>query len=359
MNKWPARSRVKLVACRAARRFDRCVGNKSIHGSIWHPILLYWRRCRRRADIQVVSKVSGGRAKWLPRFHRHHRVRQSDHTFHGSSQIPCGAITKFALQRIVHKHQWMMSRSRMNRVSTQPSHCVSGVSLYAAPLVQGAEASRPISIRSSSLLITASGTNIGIPMSSRSGSLSIVALRNSGEGNEWNAQRKVLKRDRQIVWTEQERVTKSQLQTAKPIRQGTMLLREVISPLVKTKTMFRRKTNPVSKSAWRHDSQSSHNSLDLGLHSGVPLLFRQRPGSVFQQEQVVVASSPSHPAVPPKGSSTNPSWGDQPMQLLGHTGRATVVQGGTIDPILLNRLTDDVIRRVEQRVRIERERRGL
>jgi len=359
MNNWPARSRVKLVACRAALRCVRCLGNNSRHVSIWHPIPLYWRSRRRHADIQVVSKVSGGRAKWLPRFHRHHGVRQSDHTSHSSSQIPYGAKTKFELQRIVHEHQWMMSRSRMNRVSIQPCLCMPSVFLYAAQLVQRAEASRPISMRSSSLPITALRANIGIPMSLRPGSLSIVALRNSGEGNESNAQRVVLKRDREIVWTEQELVTKSRLQRAKPIRQWTMLHGEAISPLVKTKTMFRGQTNAVSKSAWRHDSQSSMNRLDLGSHSEVPLLFRQQPGSMFHQAQVVGASSPSNWAMPQQGSTTNPSWGAQPIQLPGRTGRAAVMQGETIDPILLNRVADDVIRRVEHRIRIERERRGL
>lgn len=359
MNNWLTRNTVMLVACMAARRFVQCLGNNGRHGSLWHPILLYWRRRRRHAEIQVVSKVSGGRANWFPHVHRHLGVQQSDQSPRGSSRIPYGAKSKFELQQIVHEHQWMMSRSRMKRACTQLCHCVPGVSIYAAQLVQRADARRSISMRSSRLPITTLRANIGIPMSSRSGRLPIVSRGNSRDGNQPYAQRMVLKRDHEIVWTEQERVTKSRLQRAKPIRQWTMLLREVISPLVKTKTKFRRQINPVSKSAWRHDSQSSHNSLDLGLHSGVPLLFRQQPGSVFQQEQVVVATSPSHLAAPPQGSSTNPSLGDQPMQLPGHTGRPTVVQGGTIDPILLNRLTDDVIRRVEQRVRIERERRGL
>jgi len=39
--------------------------------------------------------------------------------------------------------------------------------------------------------------------------------------------------------------------------------------------------------------------------------------------------------------------------------KAAAVQVTTLDPSVLDRLTDDVIRRVEQRGRIERERRGL
>jgi hypothetical protein len=39
--------------------------------------------------------------------------------------------------------------------------------------------------------------------------------------------------------------------------------------------------------------------------------------------------------------------------------RAAAPQVAKLDPGLLDRLTDDVIRRVEQRMRIERQRRGL
>ena len=168
MNNWLTRSIFKLVACTAARRFVRCHGNKSRSGSIWHPILLYWRRRRGHADIQVVSKVSGGRANWLPRFHRHLGVRQSDQTPRGSSRIPYRAITKLELQRIVHKHQWMMSRSRMSRANPQPYHCVAG---GAVQLVQRVEASMPISMRSRSWSITALRTSASVPMSMRSGRL--------------------------------------------------------------------------------------------------------------------------------------------------------------------------------------------
>jgi hypothetical protein len=39
--------------------------------------------------------------------------------------------------------------------------------------------------------------------------------------------------------------------------------------------------------------------------------------------------------------------------------RTAALQAAKLDPALLDRLTDDVIRRVEQRIRIERQRRGL
>jgi hypothetical protein len=46
-------------------------------------------------------------------------------------------------------------------------------------------------------------------------------------------------------------------------------------------------------------------------------------------------------------------------ELSSRSGRAAALRVTDLDPALLDRLTDDVIRRVEKRVRIERERRGL
>jgi len=52
--------------------------------------------------------------------------------------------------------------------------------------------------------------------------------------------------------------------------------------------------------------------------------------------------------------------GEEPASNLSPRGeRASPQQLTQLDPAMLDRLTDDVIRRVEQRVRIERQRRGL
>jgi hypothetical protein len=48
-----------------------------------------------------------------------------------------------------------------------------------------------------------------------------------------------------------------------------------------------------------------------------------------------------------------------PAVMAAGSARAARVQISDLDPRLVDRLTDDVIRRVERRVRIERERRGL
>jgi len=340
MSNWLARVTFRLAACVAARRFVRRRRNNSGGCRVWDPILLHWRgRHKGPADIQAVSKMPRGSAKWLPHLHLHLGILQSDQTRRSFSRVPCGAITKLELQRIVHEHQWMMRRKGMSGANPQPFHCLPRPFRYATQLAQRADA--------------------GIPISIRSRRLSIAAIVNSRDGGGPYAQGMVLNRARGIAWTEQELAAKSRLLREKLIRQWTMLHREAISRQLKTKTIVRRQTDNVSKHVWRHGSQSSLRMPDQGPRPEVPLLFRRQPGGAFKQEQVVGTSPGSRWAAPPQGSTTHPSLLTQPIESPSGVGGVAIVQGATIDPILLNRLTDNVIRRVEQRVRIERERRGL
>jgi hypothetical protein len=50
---------------------------------------------------------------------------------------------------------------------------------------------------------------------------------------------------------------------------------------------------------------------------------------------------------------------EEPVKATPHFARAEAAPVATLDPSVMDRLADDVIRRVEQRIRIERERRGL
>jgi hypothetical protein len=50
---------------------------------------------------------------------------------------------------------------------------------------------------------------------------------------------------------------------------------------------------------------------------------------------------------------------EEPVGASPQIAKAEAAPVATLDPSVLDRLTDDVIRRVEQRIRIERERRGL
>ncbi|MEO8519787.1 MAG: hypothetical protein ABI603_00405 [Acidobacteriota bacterium] len=61
----------------------------------------------------------------------------------------------------------------------------------------------------------------------------------------------------------------------------------------------------------------------------------------------------------PPASSTRPTAGPSPQAAADAAPARPPVRTSDFEPGVLDRLTDDVIRRVERRVRIERERRGL
>jgi hypothetical protein len=58
-------------------------------------------------------------------------------------------------------------------------------------------------------------------------------------------------------------------------------------------------------------------------------------------------------------SMNAPSTSTSPPAAAGRSRDAAVVCATALDPALANRLADDVIRRIDRRARIERERRGL
>jgi hypothetical protein len=97
--------------------------------------------------------------------------------------------------------------------------------------------------------------------------------------------------------------------------------------------------------------------LQFQFERAAELIWRQRPQTLtgvvengFSEERSVAFQGPAARSLP-----------SQEMALAGSLARerATEARVTSLDPGLLDRLTNDVIRRVEQRIRIERERRGL
>jgi hypothetical protein len=96
-----------------------------------------------------------------------------------------------------------------------------------------------------------------------------------------------------------------------------------------------------------------------------PVRADRSPELVWRRARRSPDDAPSegrHPDLP--SSSTRASARSVPTpaaanEAPGRAERAAATSVTNLDPALLDRLTDDVIRRVERRVRIERERRGL
>lgn len=85
------------------------------------------------------------------------------------------------------------------------------------------------------------------------------------------------------------------------------------------------------------------------------LVWRKAPRAQSETASEAVANPPVSVSRPPVRSAAVPEPGPEASRRSARGA----LQAADFDPALLDRLTDDVIRRVERRVRIERERRGL
>jgi len=107
----------------------------------------------------------------------------------------------------------------------------------------------------------------------------------------------------------------------------------------------------------------SHHS---SRQTSSPVVWRDRlPELVWRRPQRLPAGMADEDAprqvagASSRGSVRSVTGEDASPGDASRVGRAAAAQVTTLNPALLDRLTDDVIRRVERRVRIERERRGL
>lgn len=92
------------------------------------------------------------------------------------------------------------------------------------------------------------------------------------------------------------------------------------------------------------------------LHRPADLIWRTAPhtaAAVVDREAPFAAHVPPRPVPLAVRSTPDTSPVD------AHKARPPVLSAASVDARLLDRLTDDVIRRIERRIRIERERRGL
>lgn len=83
------------------------------------------------------------------------------------------------------------------------------------------------------------------------------------------------------------------------------------------------------------------------------LVWRAReptPAEPFESTQAQTANAPSRPAT---------ATPERPAEFDNTPAAGTALRTQPLDPVLVERLTDDVIRRIDRRLRIERERRGL
>lgn len=351
-----------LVARDAARHFAFVRGKSPRgRGGSWRPLALRWRRRRkRRENVPTGHAATGSRVFLFPQFHFHYATQRHDRTRRDrvvalapAPEVPntrvvvdrhwttvrAGAITPQASRtdrglRPFHSPQSSRSRSDAGLINTARSLRTSGHSILAPQASRVYPVLRPFhSPRSLRHWSGASVTNT--PRSLRTSGHSIVAPAASRArplqfGRTLEVARAGTPREERRTFATHSQIWHHWLQIfgRRPPAPGDLFSssRKENKPLP---VQFDRPEELV----WRRVGRASTEVADPERHQEFSNSYEQPALRSFQSRE----------------AAHLPASFEQPA----------VQQITKLDPSVLDRLTDDVIRRVEQRVRIERERRGL
>jgi hypothetical protein len=345
-----------LTARIAASRFVLRRGNARGRRSPWLPISLRWRQTRRRPDMTrdrrapspspSSSLSSSAGSLWLPQFHLHFAARASDRVRRDERPgFPSAATIREARQIVINR-QW--TKVRMHALTLRPHRAhgqhVVHAGIAAVPKVHASEtAVRPWPLTRPSIVSPAAyrlRTSVvepirrGIPAgTSRNGRSHLFQMRTP------------------------------RTSVVEPIRRGIPagIPRNERSHLSQTHAPMGRQELRVSRRLPALvDAAGSHSTVRTPSHQGIV----RPPELVYRRElrpRTEIAGQPScpSPAVSSPRSPVRSVAGQEAAPEVSLSGRPAALRVTDLDPAFLDRLTDDVIRRVERRVRIERERRGL
>jgi hypothetical protein len=355
------------LAARAALRFAARRNTPRRHAA-WRPIALFWRRQRKGPEGVQASRVAqAAGAVWLPQFHLHFLTRVIDRPRRGSMPglLPVALIHQ---RRVVADHQRTIIQSRTG--AAQPHH------------VQ-----RPIRVASLRLARRDLGANVqaAAPHSDSARRFIVSPIVTWAAAR---AQRPV----RVVSLRCARRDSSANVQVPSPYSDSAHRL--IISPATTWAAARALHSNPGST----HPSARPGTSSDAQaqtfhtprIYPRAPQLFRSRSvaiGSAYTPRSQEDVDSPSNFSRPPElvwraarqsaaGIAANERQldprelahqaqgrsfpGQEAASGMPHpSGHAPASPAMKIDSGQMDRLADDVIRRMEQRARINRERRGL
>lgn len=279
----------------------------------WLALALRWRRPRRpRARAERRAQVAPARTAWQPHFHWHLELR---------TKVPVSrtmATTRhFASMReskrvqTIHEHRWHRPASAIVAVSPRVSSA-------------SREWRQPNGISPRPMQAASAASKDDRPITNGQPSRHVRRPRLESRTHSSTRVRSI---ERALSTTN---LTRHHYERSVPGR-----LRQVTSSQEHARTAVR--TSPALRPveiAWRTTGNMACNQ-DQPAH---------------QRSFDALLQSPQHQGAPHTIAAPGPS--NEPK-------RPTVLQIADLDASVVDRLTDDVIRRVERRVRIERERRGM
>jgi hypothetical protein len=347
-----------LAARDAARRFAFGHGSATGRRGSWRPLILRWRQLRRRQQELPAARVAtSGSTLWFPKFHFHYATYLSNRKWRdrASGSIPATGVsetrvvldhsrkhvrraelprqTHWAYRPLRPFHAGLGSRPKVDDgLSTTSGSSQPKVAHATAPPAAGRPPATPFGTRPQVLRArtkrkersqpniahTTAPPAAGRPPATRFGTMPQVL----------RARTKT--KERSQPFQTQPRIWQHWLQIfcARPPMHGDRL--PLHSPEHKA---VRVRFDPTEELVWRRAKRPPTEVVDL-----------EQPQATFDSfDSPAVRSFPGQEVV-----NSSPS-----------SERAALLPITQLDPSFVDRLTDDVIRRVEKRARIERQRRGL
>ncbi len=314
-----------LAACIAALRFvsRRGSGRGQREGRL--PVALRWRRERRRLEkgkVGATRAAAAVGAAWRPQLHLHFDARVSVHPLRGPSPRSGPAAPIREARRLVLERHWLSVRLTPHAARPRQANASSGALRPDSPPSRKVRATEPVAARSP-------GLPFGRVIQAR------VAYRPP----------------RPLGHPAQDGVHAgtSSGQRARPLAARTMI-RQRGPEVVPTRGRAIGNTDPRPMSA-KKPSQAQPG------HPPPALVWRRaRQNSTEATGEV---TRPDAPPFPRHAAAPSSEGQDAAPGAPARTERSAALQVTNLDPGLLERLTDSVVRQVERRVRIERERRGI
>jgi hypothetical protein len=303
------RGALPLAARAAAARFASPRGKARGPRDAWRPVALRWRSRRRRPEnLRARHTTAAAQAVWLPQFHLHFSACVRERIGRGSPPGFPAAASIHDARRIVFDRQWTSIRAatlalHLLRTYRSPRTQAGMAAAHAfrplgAPPIAPRLADRP---RRSLFERTQEGVRAGVPRDARPP----VAARPRIPPREPQVSRRPSLAFGHAV------ARRSPESAASPVRLGRL-----------------------AELVWRAAPQPPMSVADEGPRVDLPASSHQAPARSFPGPETAAAPPP-------------------------RAARVAAPQVMSLDPGLLDRLADDVIRRIEKRARIERERRGL
>ena len=349
-----------LAAREAARHFVREKSSRGGNGS-WRPLTLRWRRRRKtREYVSTSHTLAGARVSWFPQFHFHFATQPPDRRRQDG-------VVKFApkpevfAERVVVDRHW--TSVRFGVVSAPASRADRSLRQLHSPQRLGPR--RDAALVNTARSLPASTRFIESPNATRvyltpRPFLLSRSLRRGSDGGVTNTPRSLRTSGFSIMGPIGIRPSPSQSGRIPQLTRADNQ-REERLPFVNHSQIWHHwlqifGRRPQTPSDLVLNSRKDHKPQPVQFDRTEELVWRRagnRSTEIIDPESRQEFSNSS--AQPPSRSFQKEEAAHTPTSFA----QPAVQQITKLDPSVLDRLTDDVIRKVEQRVRIERERRGL